>query len=177
MELGKKYISGVFDDDGVLLKAITEIRSKGIKIEEVYTPFPVHHLEDALGYKRSRLPIVAFLFGITGTTLALVMQISMLVVDWPMIIGGKPFFSYPDFVPVAFELSVLLSAFGMVGTFFVRSDLKPYKKPRIFDLRSTDDVHIMAVDLAANSSFSEEKIKAILTESGAVEVNNKEFED
>ncbi len=138
--------------------------------------FPDHHLEDALGYKRSRLPIVSFLFGITGTTLALVMQISMMVVDWPMIIGGKPFFAYPDFVPVAFELSVLLAAFGMVGTFFVRSDLKPYKKPRVFDLRSTDDKHIMAVDLVANS-LSEEEIKAILTESGAVEVNNKEFED
>ncbi len=176
MEYGKKYITGVFDDDGVLLKAVTEVRSKGVKIEEVYTPFPVHHLEDALGYKRSRLPIVSFLFGITGTTLALVMQISMMVVDWPMIIGGKPFFAYPDFVPVAFELSVLLAAFGMVGTFFVRSDLKPYKKPRVFDLRSTDDKHIMAVDLVANS-LSEEEIKAILTESGAVEVNNKEFED
>lgn len=176
MELGKKYVVGVFDDDDVLLKGIKQVRSKGVKIEEVFTPFPVHHLEDALGYKRSRLPIVCFLFAITGTALALTMQISMLVIDWPMIIGGKPFFSYPDFVPVAFELSVLLGAFGMVGTFFVRSDLKPYKTPKIFDLRSTDDCHIMAVDLAANK-ISEEEIKTILKEGGAVEVNNKEFED
>ncbi|MCP4521262.1 MAG: DUF3341 domain-containing protein [Cytophagales bacterium] len=176
MDLGKKYIVGVFDDDGVLLKGVKQVRSKGVNIEEVYTPFPVHHLEDALGYKRSRLPIVSFLFGITGTTLALILQISMMVVDWPMIIGGKPFFAYPDFVPVAFELSVLLAAYGMVGTFFVRSDLKPHAKPRIFDLRSTDDVHIMAIDLAANS-LSEEEISVILKESGAVEVNNKEFED
>jgi len=176
MEFGKKYITGVFDDDGIMLNSIAKIRSAGVKIEEVYTPFPVHHLEDALGYKRSRLPMIAFMFSVAGTTLALVMQISMIVVDWPMIIGGKPFFSYPDFVPVAFELSVLLAAYGMVITFFVRSDLKPYKKPKTFDLRSTDDCHIMAVDLAANS-LSEDEIRVILKENGAVEVNNKEFED
>src|SRR5690606_32541653 len=102
-----------------------KVRKSGLKIEEVYSPFPVHGLDEALGYKRSRLPIAAFLFGLTGTILALTMQIYMLAIDWPMNIGGKDFAAIPDFIPVTFELTVLLSAFGMVACFFIVSNLKP----------------------------------------------------
>lgn len=176
MSLGKNYLLGVFGDDEVVLKAVSTVREKGLKIDEVYTPFPIHGMEDALGYNRSRLPIVAFLFAMTGMSLAIIMQVGMLVIEWPMVIGGKPHFAYPDFVPITFELSILFTAFGMVGTFFVRSDLKPYAKPRIFDLRSTDDKHIMAIDLDRNLSSAEE-IEAVLKEVGAEEVNAKVFED
>lgn len=176
MDAGRNYLVSVYDDEDVLLKGVEHVRSAGVKIEEVFTPYPVHGLEDVLGYRRSRLPIVAFLFGITGTTLALTMQIGMMVMDWPMNIGGKPFFAYADFVPVAFELSVLLAAFGMVGTFLVKSDLKPYKlNPRIYDVRSTDDKHIMAVDLDTNSMTADE-ITKVIQASGAIEVNRKEFD-
>jgi len=177
MDAGKNFLVGVYDDEEILLNAVSAVRDNGVKIHECYTPFPVHGLEDALGYKRTRLPIVAFLFAMLGMSLALIMQIGMLVVDWPMIIGGKPFFSFPDFVPVTFELSVLLTAFGMVGTFMVISDLKPYKiNPRMFDIRSTDDKHIMAVDLDLNSK-SESELADVLKASGASEVNKKNFED
>ena len=99
----KNYVLGVYDDEDVLLKAVGSIRGAGIKIKEVYSPFPVHGLDEELGYERSRLPIAAFMFGALGTTLALVMQIWMLGVDWPMIIGGKNFVALPDFVPVTFD--------------------------------------------------------------------------
>ena len=175
MDSGKNYVLGVFDDDELLLDAIKKVRQSGIKIHEVFSPFPVHGIDDALGYKRSRLSIAAFAFGLLGTTLALVMQIGMMTVDWPMNIGGKDFLSFPAFIPVTFELTVLLSAFGMVGTFFVISNLKPWGRPRIFDLRITDDKHVMAVDLAKNK-LTEEDIKKVLQDSGAQEVNNKIFD-
>lgn len=174
MDKGKHYLVGVFNDEDVLLHGVEHIREKGVRIEEVYTPFPVHGLDEALGYKRSRLPIAAFLFGMTGTILALVMQIWMLGFDWPMIIGGKNFASLPPFVPVTFELTVLLAAFGMVGTFMIVSDLKPYKWPRQFDIRSTNDKHVMAIDLASNK-LSKDEIARILKENGAEEVNEKNF--
>jgi len=176
MEKNKKYILGVYDDEDVLLTAIKEVRNTGVKIQEVYSPFPVHGIDEALGYKRTRLPIAAFMFGLLGTTLALTMQTYMMGFDWPMIIGGKDFVSLPPFIPVTFELTVLLSALGMVGTFMIVSDLKPYKKPRIMDIRITDDKHVMAIDLASND-LSSDDIKKIVQSSGAGEVNDKEFND
>ncbi len=167
-----KFLVGVFDDEDVVLNAVSKIRHGGVRIHEVYTPFPIHGLDEELGYKRSRLPRAAFVFGITGTTLALTMQIWMLGYDWPMIIGGKNFVSLPSFVPVTFELTVLLAALGMVGTFLTVSNLYPGKRPLLFDSRSTDDKFIMAVDLSKNS-LSQDEITAILRNSGAIEVNTK----
>ncbi|OEK01728.1 quinol:cytochrome C oxidoreductase [Roseivirga sp. 4D4] len=177
MSDSKDFILGVYDDEDVLLKAVGKIRGAGIKIDEVYSPFPVHGLDDELGYKKSRLPIAAFMFGILGTTLALTMQIWMLGIDWPMIIGGKNHVALPDFVPVTFELTVLLAAFGMVGTFLVASDLKPWKDPKLLDIRITDDKHIMAIDLGQNKAVDASKIGSALKDSGAIEVNDKKVEE
>jgi len=176
MDADKNFLVGVFDDEDVLLNGVTTIRNSGVKIHEVYSPYPVHGLDEVLGYKRTRLPIAAFMFGITGTSLALFTQIWMLGYDWPMIIGGKNFASLPPFVPVIFEFTVLLSALGMVGTFLVTNDLKPYKWPRQFDIRSTEDKHVMAIDLALNKGKSKAEITSILKGAGASEVKEKNFE-
>lgn len=176
MDANKNFVVGIFDDEDILIEGVEKVRGNGVKIHEVYSPFPVHGLDEVLGYKRSRLPIAAFLFGMTGTTLALTMQIWMLGYDWPMIIGGKNFASLPPFIPVTFELTVLLAALGMVATFMIASDMKPYKWPRQFDLRSTDDKHVMAIDLALNGGKTKEDIKRILKEAGASEANEKNFE-
>ena len=176
MEKNKHFVLGVYEDEDVLLSAVKTVRESGVKIQEVYSPFPVHGLDEVLGYRRTRLPIAAFMFGLLGTSLALTMQIWMLGFDWPMIIGGKNFVSLPPFVPVTFELTVLLAALGMVGTFMIVSDLKPYKKARLMDIRITDDKHVMAIDLASNT-LAKDDIKKIVNESGASEVNDKDFED
>jgi len=175
MERDSNFIVGIFDDEDVLMNAVKDIRKSGIKIHEVYSPYPIHGLDEVLGYKRSRLPIAAFLFGLLGTTLALTMQFYMNRFDWPMIIGGKDFDSI-TFVPVTFELTVLLAAFGMVGVFMATSNLKPWGQPRIFDLRSTDDKHVMAIDIANNASLTTEAISDVLKSSGATEINRKNFE-
>jgi hypothetical protein len=176
MEKNKHFLVGIFDDQDDLLHAVGHIRHAGVKIHEVYTPYPIHGLEHELGYERSYMPKAAFLFGATGTTLAITMQTGMMGVDWPMIIGGKSFLAIPDFVPVTFESTVLLASFGMVGTFLVASALHPLKAPRLFDRRSTDDKLVMAIDLG-NNSMSEEQIKAILKENHANETYRKDFTD
>lgn len=174
MEHNKNYVLGIFTDEDILLDAVGSVRDRGVKIEEVYSPFPVHGLDEALGYRRTRLPIAAFMFGITGTCLALFTQIWMLGYDWPMIIGGKNHASLPPFIPVTFEFTVLCSAFGMVITFLIVSDMKPYKWPRQFDNRSTDDKHVMAIDLAT-TKLSKSELTQLLKDNGATEVNEKNF--
>lgn len=175
MAANKNFLLGVFDDEDVLVNAVRILRSKGVRIHEVFTPFPVHGLDEVLGYRRSRLPIAAFLFGLTGTSLALLMQYWMLGYDWPMIIGGKPFASLPPFIPVTFEFTVLLSALGMVATFMIVSDMKPYGKPRTFDVRSTDDKLVMAIDVDLNRTQNRTAITQLLKDAGATEVNEKVF--
>ncbi|WP_373494848.1 DUF3341 domain-containing protein [Aquiflexum sp.] len=176
MERDKNFILGVYEDEDVLMDAVSKIRKSGIKIHEVYSPFPVHGLDEALGYNRSRLPIAAFIFGLLGTILALTMQFYMMRFDWPMIIGGKDFAAFPSFIPVTFEMTVLLSAFGMVGVFLISSNLKPWGQPKIFDLRITDDKHVIAIDLAVNANFGEEKLRDVLKSAEASEINKKSFE-
>jgi hypothetical protein len=175
MEVNKNFIVGVFDNEELVMNAVRKVRAGGVKIHEVFTPFPVHGLDEVLGYKRSRLPIAAFFFGMLGTSLALTMQYWMLGYDWPMIIGGKNKASLAAFIPVTFEMTVLLSALGMVATFILVSDLKPYRWPRQFDVRSTDDKHVMAIDLAVNARFAKADLATLLKDAGASEVNEKSF--
>ena len=175
MAANKNFLLGVFEDEDVLVNAVRMLRAKGVRIHDVFTPFPVHGLDEVLGLTRTRLPIAAFLFGLTGTSLALLMQYWMLGYDWPMIIGGKPHAALPPFIPVTFEFTVLLSALGLVATFLIISDMKPYGKPRQFDVRSTDDKLVMAIDLDVNKTQNRTAIAQLLKDAGAAEINDKVF--
>ena len=100
--MDKKYILGVFDDERTLLSSIKEIRSKGFKIDDVLTPFAVHGMEDAMGWKQSRIPTAGFIFGALGTVTALTGMGWILAMDWPINFGGKPHFALPAFIPIPF---------------------------------------------------------------------------
>lgn len=169
------YLIGIFDCEDTLLRGVRTLRQEHrVQIAEVYSPYPVHGLDVALGYKRSFLPKIAFLFGLLGTCLALGMQAGMMTMDWPMIIGGKDFFPLPVFIPITFEITVLLAAFGMVGVFFAISDLKPWKKPIIYDIRSTDDKHVLVVSTRAQRVVQEVgALRSLLQACGAEEIKER----
>ena len=169
----KRYVLGVFDDPDDLLDAIEHVRAGGTKIHDVYTPFPIHGIDDVLGIARTRLPIAAFMYGCLGLSVALFLQIYTLWADWPMIIGGKPHYSFPAFIPVCFELTVLFTAFGMVITFFLVSGLRPKFKVQVMDRRSTDDKFVMAIE--HTSSLNLRSLTDLLRQYGASEVNEKEI--
>ena len=173
-ELAGKFLVGVYDDDDVLLHAIPKIRKEGVKIKEVYTPFPIHGLDHALGHPRTKIGIAAFLYGLTGCLCALTLTIWTMGFDWPMIVGGKDSISIPNYIPVTFELTVLFTAFGMVITFIITNGLKPNPYPQLFDKRATDNKFIMAIELGGNK-MSEDEIVRVLKEHGAEEVNVKQF--
>jgi hypothetical protein len=170
----KRFALGVFEDEDVLLHAVDNVRAAGVKIYEVFSPYPIHGIDDALGIERSRLPIAAFFYGMCGLAFALWMQIYMLGFDWPMIIGGKPHIALPAFIPVSFELTVFFTCHGMVITFYTISKLYPRFKTPVLDVRSTDDKFIMAIELDENSSQMP-KLTQLLRENGASEVNHKEM--
>lgn len=172
--VNSRFLVGIFDDDDVVMKAVKEVREAGVRIHEVYTPFPIHGLDVALGHPRSRLGIVAFMFGLTGCLCALALMSYTEKFDWPMIVGGKDSFSFPVYIPITFELTVLFTALGMVATFIISNGMGPTVKPLMFDLRTTDNKFAMAIDMEKNK-LSEADIESILKQSGAAEVNVKQF--
>ena len=105
--MSNKVVHALYDDDDVLLSAVKNIRKEKYHIEEVYTPFPVHGLDKAMGLEETRLAIMAFIYGCIGLVVATVMMKYIMIDDWPQNIGGKPSFSYlenmPSFVPIMFE--------------------------------------------------------------------------
>lgn len=166
-----QVIHAIYNDDDVLLSAVKSIREKKYHIEEVYTPFPVHGLDKALGLADTRISIMAFIYGCIGFSVAILMMNYIMIEDWPQDIGGKPSFSYlqnmPAFVPIMFELTVFFAAHLMVITFYMRSRLWPFKKAENPDVRTTDDHFLMEVD--AHGADIDEATK-FLYDTGAVEI-------
>lgn len=132
-----------------LLYKIKELKSEGREIQEVYTPFYVHGLDETLGLKRTRLGKATFLYGLIGLFFGCWLTYFTMIKDWPMDIGGKPNATFwqnlPAFVPVIFELVVYFAAHLLVISFFIRSRLYPFKKAENPIKKSSDDKFVIQV--------------------------------
>ena len=168
--MSNKVIQAMYDDDDVLIKAVKETRAAHHHIEEVYTPFPVHGLDRAMGLEDTRIAITAFMYGLIGLSFAVWMLDYMMIQDWPQNIGGKPSFTFyenmPAFVPIMFEMTVFFAAHLMVITFYMRSKIWPFQKASNPDPRTTDDKFVMEVALHGN----EDELTSFLKETGAIEI-------
>jgi len=111
--MGTYYISAYYNDDEQLLSGVEKLRSEGVKIADVLTPFPVHGLDKVLGYRRSRISRVGFIGGAIGAAAGFGFQAWIFAVDYPLNIGGKPYLAIPSFMPVTFECAVLFAALAM----------------------------------------------------------------
>ncbi len=137
-------LAAYFDDPHELLHAAEEARDEGFKVWDAFSPFPIHGIEDAMGIGRSWLPWVTFGAGGTGFLLANALQFGTLTFDWPMIIGGKPHAPWPSFVPIMFELTVLIGGVTSALVMFIASGC--FRKPRIIDPEITNDRFVLWID-------------------------------
>ncbi|MRX66789.1 quinol:cytochrome c oxidoreductase membrane protein [Flavobacterium resistens] len=168
--MSNKVIYAIYNDDDILMDAVKKTRAAHHHIEEVFTPFPVHGLDKAMGLAPTRLAICAFLYGCVGISVATTMMSYIMIHDWPQDIGGKPSFSFiqnmPSFVPIMFEMTVFFAAHLMVITFYMRSRLWPFKQAENPDVRTTDDHFLMEVAVSDN----EAELVSFFEGTGAVEV-------
>ena len=169
--MASKVIHAIYTDDDLLLQAVKQVRAERYHIAEIYTPFPVHGLDKAMGLEPTRLAITSFIYGVIGFTVSVVMMNYMMIRDWPQDIGGKPSFTFlqnsPSFVPIMFELTVFFAAHLMVITFYMRSKLWPFKSAENPDVRTTDDHFLMEIDLG---NHDVDQLSSFLYDTGALEI-------
>lgn len=189
MDTNNKELNGVvafFDNPHALIEATKKVKAQNYEEFDCFTPFPVHGLDQAQGLKRSPLPYVTFLAGVGGCSIGFGLQYFTSVMDWPLIVGGKPFNSWPAFVPVMFELTVLLAALTTVGAMFAINGL-PNVNKKIIDPSLTRDRFALWVAkpkdidpentraLAKRSrfkGFNESEVSQFLKGLGAIEVRS-----
>jgi hypothetical protein len=176
--MSDKVIFATYTDEEVLKDGAKKLVSKGIKINEVFSPFPIHGIDPIIGVKNTRLGIMAFIYGLTGLTLATIGMRYFMVVDWPMNIGGKPNFSYLEnilaFIPISFEFTVLCAAHGMAITYLLRNKTLPGMPAQNPYPTTTDDRFVMEIRLSENHNHSSEDIQTLLKETGIEALEEKE---
>jgi len=165
----REYLVATFVEPDALVNAVTMIRAHGFKIYDVYTPCPVHGLDEAMGLQRSRLGLVTFAAGAVGLVAAISFQFYAAVFDWSLNVGGKPDNSTLAFVPITFEITVLAAGVATAAAFLLRSGLFPGAPARLAGPRVTDDE--FAVVLRWRSSvFETGAARRHLHDSGAIDI-------
>jgi hypothetical protein len=164
-----RQVVGVFEHDEEVVAATLAARKAGLVVVDVYTPYPVHGLDKAMGLAPSRLAWVCLIAGLSGAVLKLWFELWTAMVDWPLNVGGKPHNSLPAFVPITFEVMVLFAGLATVGAFLVVSGLRPGRAARTPHPRVTDDRFALVVE-DAGGPISGERIGELFAAHGAVDV-------
>jgi hypothetical protein len=153
----------VFTNEADLIKAARATREKfSLQKYDAFTPYPVHGLDDAMNIKRSWLPYVTFAAGAAGLASAVFLEVWTSAFDWPVNIGGKPFISFPAFVPIMFELTVLFAGLATVGALFFACRL-PNKTHHFLHPRITNDRFVLYIP-SKEKNYDEGEVKQFLNQ-------------
>ncbi|MGZ4840392.1 MAG: DUF3341 domain-containing protein [Candidatus Angelobacter sp.] len=169
----KSFLVATFSDAETLMKAVRTVTEEDFRIYDVYAPYPIHGLDHAMGIRRTRLPWVTFLVGCCALTLAITFQFYTTVLDWPLNVGGKPDNSTLAFIPICFELTVLLSGLATVAALFLRARLYPGKKELLLAEGVTNDTFALVLR-RRETTFDIHRAWKLLEESGADRVRERE---
>jgi hypothetical protein len=162
-----------FDTPGALVRAAARVRDAGYRRWDCHSPFPVHGLDRAMGLCDTRVPWLVLGAGIAGAAAAILMQWWMNARDYPLIVSGKPLFSLPAEIPIAFELTVLFAALAAFAGLFAFTGLPRFYHPTFRNAefrRVTADRFFIAVE-ADDALFDVERTAALLRELGARRVD------
>lgn len=171
----ERFLVGTFSDADRMMSAVRPLRDAGIPIHDVFAPYPVHGLDQAMGLRRTRLPLVTLAMGAVGLAFALCFQYYTAVFDWPLDVGGKPDNSTLAFVPICFELTVLIGGLATVGAFLLRARLYPGKREQLPVYGVTNNVFAVVIHAPVAGEL-EGRARQIFKESGADAVEEQEGE-
>ncbi len=161
-----------FNSPHDVIRVARQVHKLGIKKFDVFTPYPIHGLDEAMGIQASRIPWFSLIFGLTGATLGMLLQWWTSTVAYPVFIGGKPLFSWPAFIPVTFECRILICAFATFFGLFYMCKLPKFESPFETDaaaLRTTNDQFLIYID-GSDSRFNEDHVRDILNKHRAEKI-------
>jgi len=170
--MSRRTFCAYFADEGRFLAAVRALGREGFAILDAYTPYPVHGLTEALGWRRSRLPRVTFALGLLGAAFKVWFEFWTSGVSWPLNVGGKPFNSLPAYVPVTFEVMVLLAGVSTVLAFLVVTRSYPGKKAAVLHPRVADDLFAVVLE-QRDARFDPHEVRRFLEPFGPVAVEEK----
>ncbi len=170
---GRPGVAGIWSDEHKMVEAARQTRRAGFKKFNAISPFPLHGIDEAMDIKVSWIPWVTFVMGLVGCLFGLWFTWWTSAVDWPLVIGGKPLWSLPAFIPIIFELTILFAALSSVGALFFICGM-PAVDPPIIDPALT--CHKFALFVPKNDvNFDQARVEALFKELGAEEVRQTEF--
>src|SRR3954470_6261765 len=173
--MAERFLVGTFLEPDGMLASVATLRAAGVAVHDVFAPYPGHGLDAAMGIRRARLPFVTLLAGLGGLCFALAFQYYTAVFDWPLDVGGKPENSTLAFVPVCFELTVLIGGLGTVGAFLLRARLFPGKREQLPVLGVTNNVFAVVTRPPQGDNDNDYALaRRIMLEHGADEVEERE---
>ncbi len=170
----QKNIIGIYTDENLVAPAIEELEREGVKVSDVYTPFPVFEIIHAMKLK-SRFPYFAFGFGVSGFLLTFWFLYWSFVQSYPLNFGGKPSFSL-SFVIILFVMVINITVISSLIAFFVREKKGPGTKAKEIAEGVNDDKFVLLIENAKLDEEKTAKVSEILKTSGAVDVIEKEVE-
>ena len=163
-----RALLALYEEPDQLLRAAATAKEHGFEGLDAYTPYPVHGLSEALGIKKSWVPYVTLVMGLGGAALGLAFQIWTSAIDWPIIVGGKPFVSLPAFIPVTFECGVLLGGTMTLAALLAACGLPNLKTPVLDRSLTNDRFGLYVPEYGPN--WNEERILKVLQSTDPLEV-------
>lgn len=154
------------------MSAAEKVRDAGFSDWDTYSPFPIHGMDDSMGLQPSKLGWIVILHSFIGFFGGLALIVWTMGMDYPLNISGKPFLNFPAFVPVTFELTILLSAFGAVFGMFFLNDLPRHNHPLFSSDRFskvTDDGFFICIE-SKDRLFDQNKVEKLLKDIGATHI-------
>jgi len=172
---GKLYaVAALFDKPDEIIEAANKVSGTGYRRFDVQSPYPLHGMDDAMKMKPTNIGWVAFIAGITGTTLAFLMMWWMVGVDYKNVIGGKPYFNLPPSIPIMFELTVLIAALTVTGFMYAIYNKLPNLSSPLHDTdfmkHCTSDSYGIYIE-ASDPKFNEQEVKSLFGSLGSKDIS------
>ncbi len=171
--MSQRVFLSIFECEDDIMDAARAVREEGLSIVDIYAPYAVHGLEKAAGFAPSRLPWATFFLGLSGATFMLWLMFWTSAVSWPLNVGGKPWNSLPAFLPITFELMVLVAGVGSVITLFIVSGLRPGKEAIMPYPGVTDDKFALIIE-ETDATFDPEAVRLLCEKYNAIHTEERE---